>query len=299
MGFLEGQVAIVTGGGRGVGRGIAKLLAAEGAAVAVDDLYRSPDGVSAAEATAAEIERAGGKALALHEDISTVAGTQAMAAAALERFGRIDVLVTCAGNIIAGGLQDVTEEQWDLVVKLHLKGHFLCCKAVLPAMRRQNSGRILTVSSRGAFFQVPNSKQDPWHGRKPSSTAYTAAKAGILGLTSALAIELWDTGITVNSLLPSAATQLFPDTKPRIIAGTPPTESLDPEDIAPAAVYLCSPHAANISGKVMYASGGDVIFFGEQLDMRGSRMLRKKGRWTVEELSQVVPSLIGVAPATS
>lgn len=297
MGSLEGKVAIVTGGARGVGRGIARLMAREGAAVAIDDVFRDAKGVSAAETTAREIEAEGGRALALQEDISTEAGTRAMADAVLRKFGRIDALVTCAGNIVPGGVMDLKEEEWDLVVRLHLKGTYLCCKAVLPAMLEQKSGSILTVASRGAFYDVPPSKHIPRPGRKPTSAAYTAAKAGIVGLTGALAVELWDTGINVNSLLPSAATQLFPDTKPRQLGGTPPTTSLDPEDIAPAAVFLCSPAGAHISGRLMYASGGDIVFFGTPLDMNGSRMVRKNGRWTLPEISEVVPSLLGaVAP---
>ncbi len=294
---LENKVAVITGGGRGVGRGIAKLMAQEGAAVVIDDVFRDGSGLGAAEATAREIEAEGGRALALEEDITSSSGANAMIDAAISKFGRVDILVACAGNVIPGGVQELTEQQFDAVVRLHLKGHFLCCKAVLPYMTKQNSGSILTVASRGAFYDLPTSKRQSRMGRKPTSAAYTAAKAGIVGLTSALAVELWDTGINVNALLPSATTNLFPDTKPRQLAGTPATASLDPEDIAPAAVFLCSPKGADISGRLMYASGGDVVFFGTPLDMAGSRMVRKNGRWTVDELSEVVPSLLGISTA--
>lgn len=294
MNSMQGRVALVTGGGRGVGRGIAKLLAQEGAAVAIDDLHRDEQGRSSAEKVADEIKAEGGKALALQEDISQSKSVQAMVEATVKEFGPIDTLVTCAGNVILGGFQDLSEEQWDSVVNIHLKGHYLCCKAVLPYMREKNSGSILTVASRGAFYNLPPSKATPWVGRKPSSAPYAAAKAGIMGMTVQLAIELWDTGINVNCLLPSADTQLFPGDKPRAIGGTPPTQSLNPDDIAPAAVFLCTPTARNLSGKMMYASGGDVVFFGDQLDMRGSRMVRKPTRWTVKELEDVLPSLLAV-----
>jgi 3-oxoacyl-[acyl-carrier protein] reductase len=294
MGSLTGQVALVTGGGRGLGRSIAQALAAEGAAVAIVDLFREKTGQGAAEETAVDIERAGGTALPLCHDVASADGARDMVNAVVERFGRVDILVTCAGNSIRSSLTDLTEQQWDSVISLHLKGHFLSCKMVLPHMLEQNSGRILTVASRGAFFQVPRSKREQRDIRKPSGVAYAAAKAGIMGLTMTLAVELWDAGINVNCLLPSATTQLFPDPKPRMVGGVPASNFLYPDDVAPAAVYLCSPDAADISGRFMYASGGDIVFYGEQLDIRGSRMVRKFGRWTQPELAETVPSLLGI-----
>lgn len=294
MGTLDGQVAVITGGGRGVGRSISLALAAEGASVVIDDIFRDQAGLGAAQATVAEIEVAGGRAIAAEEDITTSAGAKSMVDRALAAFGRVDILVCSAGNTTRGLLQDLTEEQWDSLIRLHLKGHFLSCKMVLPHMIAQNSGRIVTVSSRGAFFQVPESKRHNKDPRRPPSTAYAAAKAGILGLTTTLAVELWDTGVTVNSLLPSATTQLFPETGPRMLGGVPASTSLDPDDIAPLAVFLCSPDAADISGKIVYASGGDVIIYPNQLSMDGTRMVRKQGRWTQDELREVVPSLLGI-----
>ncbi|MFT3816571.1 MAG: SDR family NAD(P)-dependent oxidoreductase [Rubrivivax sp.] len=294
MQALKGQVALVTGGGRGLGRSIAKALAAQGAAVAVDDLHRDENGTPSAALVAKEIEQAGGNALALQEDVTSAAGAQVMVDAVVQRFERIDILVTCAGNFHRTPLAEMSEQQWDSIIDLHLKGHFLSCRMAVPHMLKQNSGRILTVSSRGAFFQVPASKRVQRDVRKPSGTAYAAAKAGIMGFTTTLAVELWDTGINVNCLLPSATTQLFPESKARLVGGVPAAESLDPDDVAPAAVFLCSPDAADISGKFMYAGGGDLVFYGDQLDMRGARMVRKAGRWTQGELARVVPSLLGI-----
>lgn len=294
MGSLEGQVALVTGGGRGLGASIARALAAQGAAVAIDDIFRDEASLSAAETAAGEIGANGGRALALAEDVTSSAGAKAMTDQVVDQFGRLDILVCCAGNMVRGLLQDLTEQQWDSLLDLHLKGHFLACKMALPHMLERDFGRILTVSSRGAFFQVPFSKRDAKDARKPSSTPYSAAKAGILGLTTTLAVELWDTGINVNCLLPSATTQLFPDTRPRMVGGVPASESLDPNDVAPAAVYLCSPEARDISGKIVYASGGDLILYGDPLSTAGSRMIRKHGRWTQDELAAAVPPLLGL-----
>jgi len=298
MGMLGGQVALVTGGGRGIGRSIVRELAAQGAAVVIDDVYHDADGISAAQALADEIEAAGGAALALQEDVTCAEGANAMVAAAVRQFGRLDILVTSAGNTAPKiGLVEITDDHWDAVVRLHLRGHFLSCRAALPHMLARNSGRILTVGSRGAFFQVPDSKRAAKSTRKQSPLAYATVKAGILGFTTNLAIELWDTGITVNCLLPSATTTTFPETTPRMVGGVPAAQSLDPDDLAPAAIFLCTPEAADISGRLMYAAGGDVVFYGNPLDIRGARMIRKKGRWAVEELAGVVPSLLGADAA--
>ena len=295
MNSYKGQVALITGGGRGVGRGIALALAAQGVFIVIDDLFRDANGVAAADSVIKEIEQAGGTGLALYEDVSSEEGSRKMVDATVERFGRLDILIMCAANNVQKLLHEMSADEWDAVIRLHLRGHFLGCRMAVPQMLKQNSGRIITVASRGAFYHLPSSKRDPKPSRRPSNAPYSAAKAGILGMTTSLAGELWDTGITVNCLLPSANTQLFPATSARMVGGVPATESLDPEDIAPAVVYLCSPDAAEISGQLMYASGGDIVFYGHQLDMHGARMVRKQGRWTQEELNKVVPGILGIA----
>ena len=120
MGLLDGQVALVTGGGRGLGREISLALAAAGAAVSIDDIHRDENGVSAAEQTVRDIETAGGKGLALHENVTTSEGAKAMVEQTVSAFGRLDILVMCAGNMVRGNLEDLTEEQWDSLVDLHL-----------------------------------------------------------------------------------------------------------------------------------------------------------------------------------
>lgn len=293
MDRLEGQVALVTGGGRGLGRSVALRLAAEGASLVIDDMYVDDEGLPAAERVAQEIRSNGGEAIAMQEDVSTTSGGDAMVATAVERFGRLDVLVTCAGNFVRGPIQDLTDEQWDSLVASHLRGHFVCARAATRQMLKQNYGRIITVGSRGAFYDLPLSKAATPSGHKPSSTAYSAVKAGIMGFSNTLALELWETGITVNCLLPSATTQLFPGTEPRMVGGVPPSSSLDPDFIAPVVAFLATPESEAISGKVIYASGGDVILFGSQLDMSGARMVRTSGMWTLDELQEVLPTLTG------
>lgn len=292
MGILQGKVAIVTGGGRGLGRAIALELAAEGASVVVDDIFSTQDGKLAVDEVARTIEAAGGRAMGLTEDVTTTAGAQAMADKTVERFGRIDILVCCAGNTAPGRLMDLEESRWDSVMNLHLKGHFLASKHVLPYMLTQDSGRIITCSSRGSFPALPTSRRGETEERVvPPSVPYATAKAGILGFTAALALELWDTGINVNALLPSATTQLFPGTGPRKVGSVPPPKSLDPEDVAPSVAYLCGPGGDEVSGRFLYAGGGDVVVYPPQLTMDGTRMIRRDGRWPQSELDELLPAL--------
>lgn len=296
-GSLAGQVALITGGGRGLGRSMALALAAEGAAIAIDDIYRDDAGVAAADTTVAEIEAAGGRGLALFEDVCTLAGSEQMVKSTVAQFGRLDILINCAGNNVRGLAHELTEDQWDSVIRLHLKGHFLSCRAALGVMLEQDSGRIITIASRGSIYQVPASKGVSRGSRRPASTAYAAAKAGIMGLSTTLALEVWESGITVNCLLPSATTQLFPETKPRMVGGVPASATMDPDFVAPTVVFLCGPAAADISGRLFYASGGDVLIYGAPLDTAGSRMVRKIGKWSPDELADVIPPLLGIGTA--
>lgn len=294
-GRLQGRTAVVTGGGGGIGRATSLALAAEGAAVLIDDIRRDDDGTDAATAVAAEIQQEGGRALAHDGDITSVGGAAGMIGKAVEAFGSVDILVNCAGNTVRGGITELTESQWDSVISLHLKGHFLAAQAAARVMMEQDHGRIITVASRSAFETLPASKKEARSSkRKPSSVAYAAAKAGILGFTSTLALELWETGITVNSLLPSATTDLFPSTGPRAVGGLPPSLDLDPATCAPIIVYLATDLAEHISGRFFYASGGDVCLYSHPLQVDGgASIVRKYGTWTVPELDEMISPLLG------
>ncbi|MBI2958630.1 MAG: SDR family NAD(P)-dependent oxidoreductase, partial [Chloroflexi bacterium] len=192
---LEGKVAVVTGGGGGIGRGISLLAAKEGAKVVVADVGKRPDGTKAADSVVQEIVRAGGSAVASYGDVTTMAGGASIIKAAIDNWGRVDILVCCAGTSERTSIFDVTEEQFDRTIAVHIKGHFTVAKAAVPHMAKQRFGRIITVTSRGAFTSI-----------RP---AYGTAKAGVMGFTFALANELEPYGITVNSLSPSAVTPQF------------------------------------------------------------------------------------------
>ncbi|MBI2958606.1 MAG: SDR family NAD(P)-dependent oxidoreductase [Chloroflexi bacterium] len=279
---LDGKVAAVTGGGRGIGRGICLLLASEGAKVVVNDIFREADGAAAADNVVKEIQKAGGKALAAHENIATMAGGANMVKTAADAFGRIDILVNVAGNTQHASNVDLSEQEWDSVIDVHVKGHFSCCKAAMPYMIRQKSGRIINFASRGAFFGL--------------NLAYSSAKAAVMGFSSTMAREMKPHNVTVNCILPSAITQLFPHPEYAAHDKSHPAGALrpGPEFLAPVVAYLCTDEARDITGKFIYACGGEICIYTQPLQFGAvDTMARKDGMWTIDELAQVIPSMIG------
>ena len=276
---LTGKVAVVTGGGGGIGKFVALGLAAEGASVVVNDFGTGPDGIKLADKAVDEVKKAGGKAVASYDSVTTVVSAAKIINAATGNFGRVDILVNCAGNIVGTSTLDITQEQWDATLAIHIGGHFACSQAAAREMVKQKSGgSIITFASRGAF---------PFFGA--SGTSYAVAKAGILGFTTALSQELKKYDIRVNAICPNASTPLFPSTDPRGGMGIPRTLSLDPSDIAPMIVYLTTDAAKNITGQFIYAAGGDFCIFDRPLQPK--LYIRKIGKWTVDELGDVIPAL--------
>ncbi len=278
---LKGKSAVVTGGGRGIGRGIALALAAEGASVVVNDIFREPNGISAADGVVEEIRKAKGVAVASYDSVATMAGGENIIKTATSNFGRIDILVNVAGNFVRVPALETTEEAWDSIIAVHLKGHFSCSKAAALEMVKQKSGRIINFSSRGAFH--------PTMG----SFSYATAKAGVMGLSLALARELKEYGITVNCILPSAYTQLFPGDKRHREDGSPRPLNIEPDFVAPIVVYLATDQAEDISGQFIYAGGGDIVIYSRPFSLtEAHRFIRKMGKWTVEELGEVIPPVL-------
>jgi NAD(P)-dependent dehydrogenase (short-subunit alcohol dehydrogenase family) len=283
---LKGKSAVVTGSGSpiGIGRGVALALAEEGARVVVNDIGRDSDGNRAADKVAEEIKKAGGTAVASYDSVTTMQGGENIIKTAVSNFGGIDILVNCAGNFILRRIFEMTEKEWDSIIDVHLKGHFACCKAAVLEMIKQKSGRIINFSSRGATIGG-------------GSAVYSAAKAGILGLTSALAADLMEFGITVNAILPSAVTELFPGVKKQMSDNLPVALNTEPDYVAPVVAYLATNEAQGITGRYIYASGGDICIYPRPLQFpyESPVFIRKMGKWTVDELSQVLPQLIGAA----
>ena len=254
---LKDTVAIVTGGARGIGRGVALALAREGVHVVIADL---PSARAEMEETGALVEEAGVQALLVHCDVRDWSQVSALASTTLERFGRIDVLVNNAGVISVAPVVAMSEEAWDQVLDVNLKGTFLCCKAVAPHMIERRSGRIVNMSSIA--------------GRRgqPAVAHYCASKFGLIGFTQSLARELAPFDVTVNAVCPGevdsamwrehllpalAATQ--GSTQEEAWAAfirerVPLGRAQTPEQIGEAVVYLC--RADNVTGESLGVTGG-------------------------------------------
>ncbi len=276
---LIGKAAVVTGGGSGgIGREIALALAAEGARTVVNDIAQNANGVNIADLVVQEIIKAGGTAVANHDSVVTMEGGQKIVRTAIDNFGRIDILANCAGNFMHRSFVDMKESEWDSLNLVHLKGHFSCCKAAVPYMIKQKSGRIINMSSVAAAGGSGNA-------------AYATVKAGILGFTSALSMELHQYGITANALLPSADTKLF--SGPRSIPGIPDPETLDPAYVASIVLYLATDEAGNITNRFFYAAGGDIIIYAPLFQLMNSSHLfiRRPGKWTIDGLGDVLSGL--------
>ncbi|HEY97183.1 MAG TPA: SDR family NAD(P)-dependent oxidoreductase [Dehalococcoidia bacterium] len=279
---LKGKSAVVTGGGDGIGRATALALAEAGASVVVNDIGREKDDKSAADSVVEEIKEVGGTAVANYDSVASMQGGKNIIQTAVSNFGHIDILVNCAGNFKQITTMEITEDDWDSIMAVHLKGHFSCIKAALPEMIKQKNGRIINISSRAATFGA-------------ASPAYNTAKAGILGFTSMLSEEQRENGITVNVILPSARTKLFSGPAPSIGDNMPISSERGPEFVAPVIAFLATDQARNITGKYIYSSGGYICIYARPLQLPGEAhiLLGKSGKWTIEELGQVLIPLIG------
>jgi 3-oxoacyl-[acyl-carrier protein] reductase len=244
-GRLAGHAALVTGSARGLGRAVAERLAAEGAAVTVADLD-----LPAAEEAAAALRQAGSNALAVEADVRDAASVAAAVERSVAELGLLDILVNNAGVVRDGRLEAMSDEDWDTVLDVDLRGYFVCARAVLPHLRTRGWGRIVNISSRAYLGN-------------PGQANYSAAKAGVIGLTRALSMELAADGITVNAVAPGAIDTALVRNHPRaddIIARAirmQPVKRLGtPEDVAAAVAFLASDDAAFVSGDVLHVSGG-------------------------------------------
>jgi len=290
---LQGKAIVVTGGGRGIGRAIALAAAAEGASVVVadygGDINRRGAGTSeAADAVVAEIEGAGGKAVASAVDVASMDGGRAVVQAAVDSFGRLDGLLCCAGITVTKYLWDLEEQEWDDVIAVHVKGHFSCAQAAAKVMMEQGSGSLLFFSS-GALTGMPN------------MTAYATAKAAILGFTWSTAYALERYGITTNCLIPSAATRMsdsiyanagtlskrFGDTMQSDLAGG---TYRDPANIAPLAIFLLSDAARDINGQIFRVQGYEI---GHMAGIGFDKMMTSIGPWEVDAISERLPKELG------
>jgi NAD(P)-dependent dehydrogenase (short-subunit alcohol dehydrogenase family) len=260
MGTLDGRVAIVTGAGRGIGRSVASLLAREGAAVVINDRGVAVDGSGSdtgpAQQAADEITAAGGKAIANGADISDHAAAEDLIKTAISEFGQLDVVVNVAGILRDRMVFNMTEQEWDDVIRVHLKGTFNTTKfasAHWRSLREESAqNRIINFTSVSGL-----------HGA-PGQPNYAAAKMGIVGLTYSSAHALAKYGVTVNAISPAAATRMT-DSVPteRQRSRTETANERSPDNVAPVVAYLASERSGWINGRIVHSSGYEVSLYSD------------------------------------
>src|SRR5215207_7652013 len=288
---LEGKVAIVTGGGRGIGRAESLLLASEGAAVVVNDFGGTTAGEGGdkgpADEVVEEITKTGGRAVANYGNIAEMSTGENMVKLALDSFGRLDILVNNAGILRDRMVFNMSEEEWDLVVDIHMKGHFTTTKAAGLVFRQQRSGRIINTGSSSGLGNMGQAN-------------YAAAKEGIVGLTRTVARDLDRYGATCNAIRPGAATRLtispeMEEARRRAEAagirrggglGAMPAEA-----IAPLVVYLATDEAGYINGRDFMVSGNRVGLY--TIPTVEKTIYAPGEMWTVDQLAEVFPTTLG------
>jgi NAD(P)-dependent dehydrogenase (short-subunit alcohol dehydrogenase family) len=289
MALLEGKVAIVTGAGRGIGRGEALKLAAHGARVIVNDLGVTVEGSGSdkapAEQVVDEIKAAGGEAAPNFDDCSTWDGAQRLVQQALDSWGQLDILVNNAGILRDKIIWNMSEEDWDAVIRVHLKGTFC------PTRHAVGHWRALHKAGESVYGRVINTTSAAMLGN-PGQANYSAAKGGIAAFTQTVAIETQTMGITCNAIRPSAATRM---TQAFDTASEPDQfNPRDPVNVGEFVAYLASPAAGWISGQV-FAAYGDRIMLTK--GWHNVESIEKKGAaWTAEELVTAMPKMAGMAP---
>jgi len=291
VGILDGKVAVITGAGRGIGRGEALLFAGEGARVVVNDLGGGWDGTGAdpraASQMAEEITAAGGEAVAHFEDVSEVVGADSLIRLALDTWGRLDIVVNNAGILRDRMIFNMSVEEWDSVIKVHLRGHFLVTKAACAHWRdRAKAGESVRAA-------IINTSSTSGILGNAGQSNYGAAKAGIAAFTYIVAMEMQRYGVTVNAIAPGARTRLTEKTFGELSMPEGQLDPLAPENVAPMVTYLASDQAAHITGQVFYVQGGLVQLY------RGWEPvseIEKGERWTPDELASRVDELFGDTP---
>ncbi len=291
--ILEDKVAIVTGSGRGVGRGVAMLMAQEGAQVVVVDPGVNVDGSgfdqSVAQVVADEINQAGGSAVACTESVATMEGGEAIVQAAIDNFGKLDIVVTCAGILRDRMVFNMTEQEWDDVIAVHLKGTFTVVKHAAILFRQQRSGRIITFTSESGL--IGNSGQ----------ANYGAAKSGIAGFTKVVAKDMGRYGATANAIAPRASTRMIsaiPDSAAEIrarggvapISGEDQIRDLDPDAIAPFVCFLASDYAARVNGQTFLVYGNQVSLMSQPRPKKS--IFTPSGHWSMDELSPLARDVL-------
>lgn len=281
MGSLEGRVAIVTGGGRGIGASISRMFAAEGAKLVINDPGSSPDGQGGdqgpARDVAAEIVANGGQAVADGGDIADVATGQRLVDLALEHYGKLDVLVNVAGILRDKMIFNLPEEDWDAVIRVHLRGHFSTIKPAAAYWRAQKNPE--------GHYRIINFTSDSALQGSPGQPNYAAAKMGIVGLTASTANALGRYGVTANAIAPGAVTRLTQTVPDEKRMGDGIDESVSPDNIAPIVTYLAGTSSDWLSGRTIGAMGYEVKLWNNPEVVS---TVASDGPWNLDDLTAKV-----------
>ena len=293
MSFLDGRVAIVTGAGRGLGRAHAIELARHGARVVVNDLGVARDGASAGELAAdevvAEIRALGGQAIANRDDVADWAAAGRLVAAAIDAWGRLDVLVCNAGFLRDRMFVSSTADEWDAVMRVHVKGH------VAPARHAAAYWRDAAKKGQACDARIINTTSGAGLQGSIGQAAYAAAKGAIASLTLVQAAELARYGVTANAIAPAARTRMteeaFAEMMKRPAHGF---DAMAPENVSPLVAWLASAEARGVSGRVFDVSGGAITV---EDGWRPSAKIDRGARWDARELGPTIADLVAQAPA--
>jgi NAD(P)-dependent dehydrogenase (short-subunit alcohol dehydrogenase family) len=295
LGRLDGKVAIVTGAARGVGRGHALLLAEEGAKVVVNDLGGEWDGSGAdqrpAQQVVEEIRAMGGEAVANYDDVADWQGGQRLINQAIETFGDLDILICNAGILRDRMTFNMSEEEWDAVIRVHLKGHFVPVRWASAYWREKTKetgqphggSLVLTASESGL-------------GANPGQLNYDAAKSGIATMAIVLARELERFGVNVNGISPRARTRLTENTFGSMAGAEGEFDARHPDNIAPWVVFLCTEEGHHITGQNFAVGGGQVVLYENWTQYN---TIDKGDRWILDELPEAAEQLFGDHPTTA
>ncbi len=279
---LAGKVAIVTGSGQGIGRAVALDLAGQGVKVVTNSRQPGTQGGDA-ETTAAAVRQLGGEAIAHYGDVSDFEDAGRLVQAAVENFGKLDILINNAGIVRDRLVFNMSEEEWDIVIKVHLYGHFNAIRHACNVFRRQRSGRIVNTSSIAGL------------GLTIGQANYASAKEGIVGLTRMVARDMGPLGVTCNAIRPNAATRLTLSdelkaswTKSGMEQAVRQLEQMRPEDIAPLVVFLSSDQAAGINGRVFLVQTGRISLYSEPAE---EKVVTSSSAWTIDEMFNALPKI--------
>lgn len=282
MGMLDGKVAVVTGAGGGIGKEVALELARQGAKVVVNDYGVSINGSNptseVANQVVEEIKSFGGEAVANANSVAEMESAKAIIETAFQEYGDLDILVCVAGNLRERMIFNMSEEEWDSVINTHLKGHFATMHYATKHMREQKKGRIVTFTSTAG---LEGSSGQP---------NYSAAKAGIVGLTLSTAVAMAKYNVTCNTICPTAMTRMIERVQGSRLSQLT-EEDISPRHVAPVVAFLCSDHASHVTGQIVAVKGREISLWGHHRQLRS--IYNYGGDWTSEQIQQVFDKSLG------